>query len=158
MLASEARQVIGDDLAEQTVDGHLVLAGAGFVVRETKRSNAQEGVKSEKDSPPLSYLLRGNITAPSLLELLPIFSSDAVAKLLPTGGSLECTLRKGVAVLTNQARILGNMRGTLMRFAHTNVLSFGTVSFAPRVYDANARRGLFVRNHAPRFSPRTLRA
>lgn len=161
VLASEARQIIGDDLS-QTVDRHAVLAGPGFVLREVKQNNARAGGKSEKDPPP-SYHLRGEITASGLLELLPVFSSDAVTKLLPAGGSLECTLRRGVAVSTNQARILANMRGTLMRFAHTNVLSFGTVSFAPKVYDANARGGTFVRrlmgqdSHPEPYVPKDLR-
>lgn len=142
-IAAEAHKIMRNDVATEVVAGEAgehILAGPGFVLREITRSAPKQ---NNQPSAPDVHELRGEITASGLSEIFPVFVSDEVSALMPLGGSLQCTLRKGIAVLTNQARILANMHGTLMRFSQPNVFSFGDLSFAPRAYDANKRSGVF---------------
>ena len=142
-FTSELRRVTVADFRMQWISEQRVLAGPGFVLREVTRNPADRAKSADqRDVKPL-YYLQGQLTASGLFELLPAFASKFVNDTLSKGGSLEWKLQKGVAVLTSQARILGNMRGTLMRFAYENVFSFGNFTFAPRAYDANARAEIF---------------
>ena len=144
-MAAKARELVREELVESTADGRPVLAGPGFVLREQrKEAPAAEATAGTKPSEP-RYRLKGEMVASAFLEMLPAFAASKGSEVLPAGGWITCALRPGSALLTNQSRILSQMRSTPFRFVHDNVFSFENITFTPRSYDANeSTRPLFA--------------
>lgn len=164
VIDANARKLLGDDLIASKVGDARVLAGPGFVVRQSRETKKKEESPTVPVSDETTYRLSGEIVAPALFELLPVFSDSQMVPLFLNGGNMEFALRAGSAVLTHQAPILGNMRGTAMRWAGDRVCSFGDVSFSSQVRDINQRSVLHLIGHGIRgqsapepYRPRELR-
>ena len=137
VIAARARHLIGKDLVASKEGEERVVAGHGFVIREAREVAQHSAPPPTPGHKETAYRLKGEIVASALFELLPVLSDLEIIPLLPTGGSVEFTLRPSSAVLTSQVQILGGMKGTVMRWAGEGLCSFGDVTFSSQARDIN---------------------
>lgn len=164
VIDAKARKRLGEDLVGSKVGDEQVLAGPGFVVRQARQTKKTDASPTAAAPDETTYWLNGEIIASALFELLPVFSDSEIAPLFLNGGSMEFELRAGSAALTHQAPILGNMKGTAMRWGGDRVCSFGDISFSSRVRDINQpsvwssiSHGIHGRAAPEPYRPRELR-